>query len=393
MTISRNLKKELTQTFPGIKFSVTTHRRYVSVSWVMEIGTNATLANVKDIAKKHETVEHYGDSMYDTAWSTGYSVELSPTYTQERKDWAKEATEAKKYSDAKWNDTWKRFDNTETGKEDYWATKQYHKYLQNGVATAFIDEYGSEPYEKTRYYEDLKKQTETETETFKPEQEKVLDTEEIITPSNIYSLAEPIYIKGKFPTLNKQDWLEEYLNQTESNIVRVQISEIIELTPVDYETFTHSLLEHREWLDDKGGNNSTYETKYDDMISLRNDEEEYKKWLNEIYTIAVVVTNGSDYVLVDPQGYSYARYVGFGVNTTLDDILNTIKPETETSNLIQFPIATPEPQEQLQEQVLTVQDDFYTQAYKNWVDKLITKGEYTKIKSFDDWYSIAKDVI
>lgn len=394
------LKKDLKKEFPGIKFSVTSSRRSVNVSWEMGIITLATVSNVREIAKKHETLECFGDGMNDTAWSTGYDVSLSPSYTQERKDWARDSVIAKNYSDATWNDKWQRFDNTSTGKEDYWATKKYYEYLQNGVATALVDEHGSEPSEKRWYYQDLEKQAETVIET-STETIKIETVEEIITPSNIYSLAEPIYIQGKFPSLNKQDWLEDYVNQTESNIVKVKISEIIELTPQDYETFTYSLLMRREWLDGKGGNDSTYETEYEDMISLRNDKDEYKKWLKEVYTIAVVVTNGSDYILIDPQGYSYARYVGFGVNVKLEDILNkteTVEPEEikTDSNILQFP--TKNQTQNINDETINVNDyykskDFYSDIYKAWVNKMILNNQYEMIKSFDDWFSIAKDII
>ena len=37
--------------------------------------------------------------------------------------------------------------------------------------------------------------------------------------------------------------------------------------------------------------------------------------------------------------------------------------------------------------------DDYAQVYRKWVDKLVARGEYSKIKSYDEWYAIASEVM
>ena len=230
-------------------------------------------------------------------------------------------------------------------------------------------------------------------------------TQETITPIKINSLAEPIYIQGNYPSLNKCNTIQQYIRQEDNNRTLTQISKIVELSSKDYREFLQNLLHDHEWLNGEGGSDSFYKSPHgDDSMALINDEIELKKWLAERYTIALLVTNGSEYILVDPQGYRYARYVGFGVEMTLDDILKlsegtTTEPELEIaapepeSNLVPFkkpvPSSTPTPAQNPQ----SSEDVSFIQIYEAWVKKLITQGELNKIKSFDDWYAIASQVL
>lgn len=75
---SRALKTELTKTFPGVKFQVTTSGKRVYVEWLLEVGSAITKDAVKAIADKHETVQAHGDLMDDTRWYSGYSISLFP---------------------------------------------------------------------------------------------------------------------------------------------------------------------------------------------------------------------------------------------------------------------------------------------------------------------------
>lgn len=231
------------------------------------------------------------------------------------------------------------------------------------------------------------------------------ETQETITPIKINSLAEPIYIQGNYPSLNKCNTIQQYIRQEDNNRTLTQISKIVELSSKDYREFLQNLLHDHEWLNGEGGSDSFYKSPHgDNSIALINDKIELKKWLAERYTIALLVTNGSEYILVDPQGCRYARYVGFGVEMTLDDILKlsegtTTEPELEIaapepeSNLVPFkkpvPSSTPTPAQNPQ----SSEDVSFIQIYEAWVKKLITQGELNKIKSFDDWYAIASQVL
>jgi hypothetical protein len=94
-----------------------------------------------------------------------------------------------------------------------------------------------------------------------------------------------------WPTLNKQDQLEDYISQLRSRLIHMRevvIEDQVYLTSWEWEDFTHGLLTDRPWLKDTRG-------------------------------ITLVVSPGekaseSVGILVDTQGYEYARYVGFYID-------------------------------------------------------------------------------
>ena len=73
--------------------------------------------------------------------------------------------------------------------------------------------------------------------------------------------------------------------------------------------------------------------------------------------------------------------------------LNELAESEPESNLVQFkkpvPSSTPTPAQNPQ----SSEDVSFIQIYEAWVKKLITQGELNKIKSFDDWYAIASQVL
>lgn len=448
-TLSAVIKKELKQTFPEIKFSVTTRNGDVSVKWELPLGTDATVAAVKAICNKHQTVVHHGDLMNDTAWSSGSSVYTNPEYTQERKDWALEQTKARNFAGATWNERYQRFEEADGG-DAYHATKQYREYLENGVSSALVTEYGGEPWAKHWYYETLKKEeAQAESAPIEPETIEVKTPEpekKAIVPVSIQTVDSPVFIESNFPSQNKQCSIDAYYSQP-AKIGKAQIVKIVELTPEDYHTFIHELFGSHDWLKGEGGCGSHYQSKYgDDYDKLFNDEEEAAKWRRESYVCAVAVTDGKDYILVNPEGYNYARYAGFGTNQTLSSLLklaqvqlssafavaptepiapetdrkrcvrvakeiwptmfdakevesciedsaNTVAPAAPETNLILFP-SPKQPEVQPAAQTQSHEgDSFYLQSYQAWVDKLVARGEYGKLKSFDEWYAIAVDVM
>ena len=443
-TLSAAIKKELKKAFPGIKFSVTTRNDDVTVKWELPLGTDATVAAVKAICEKHETVVHHGDLMNDTAWSSGSSVYENPSYTQERKDWALEQTKARNFAGVTWNERHQRFEEAD-GRDAYHATKQYHEYLQNGVSCALINEYGGEPSDKFWYYERLKEeQAKLNPSTPQPEPEQVeSEIEAPIVPLRVYKIENEVYIQANFPSGNKRQWIDEYRSQP-TNVCQAKIVKVVHLTPEDYQRFIYSFLNDQEWLAGEGGSGSHYVSeKYgNDWDKLFSDELETEKWRRECYELSVLVTDGKEYVLANPEGHNYARYVGLPHERTLEFIIgktnlklataspepNAIsqlgtqaeepQPETEVkmfdaedvalcikdsaapiapatpeTNLIPFPSPKqPEPQPVAQPQS-NDGDSFYLQNYQAWVNKLVARGEYGKIKSFEEWYAIAVEVM
>ena len=413
MTISAVLKKELKQAFPEIKFSVTTRKSSddISVSWELTIGTTATNQAVSEVCKQYETIEYHGNGMNDTGYYSGFSVHVNPTSTQERKEWAVKATETHNFVGTAWDGTRQRFEESD-GRQAFHATKQYRKYCDNGVMSELLDEYGREPDSKRQYYEWLAKETQAEIQievsTVKPKQvepeiEPVVEVP--IIPIGVYPVHTEVYIKSSFPSLNKQDWITDYHSQA-SNVCQAKIVKIVYLGTEDYQTFLYSLLSSQEWLAKEGGSSSHYiSQKYgDDYDKLFKDKLEADRYRRECYEISILVTDRLEYILVNPEGYDYARYVGLPQHATLEYILEKSNVKLSTSsaakpvalpkietNLIAFPTPKqPEAQSVPQPQS---QDSDYVQIYQKWVDKLVARGEYSKIKSYDEWYAIASEVM
>jgi len=114
-------------------------------------------------------------------------------------------------------------------------------------------------------------------------------------------------IHSVWPTLNKQDTLARYVEQVRAmDFVpcQAEIAETIYLTIGEWEAFTKHLLDDRSWLSGKGGCTE-----------------------RGVRSVLLVVRPGETAqeslgILVDPQGYDYARYVGFYLDPERNLITN-----------------------------------------------------------------------
>jgi len=214
-TLAAALKKDLKQNFKDIKFSVTTKRNDVGVAWEMTLGTTATKQAVKEICKKHETVQYHGSLIDDTAWSSGTGVYYHPSYTQEMKDSAVAGViDYNKFADATWDDRYERFVQAD-GKEHLRATKLFYYYVENGVASQLIDEYGNEPSDKRWYYEKLNTPAPIELEP-------VLQPEPDSAPDCI-SLEEWVATKSKRNQLEEESALKSEIWELQQRLIALQL--------------------------------------------------------------------------------------------------------------------------------------------------------------------------
>jgi len=126
-----------------------------------------------------------------------------------------------------------------------------------------------------------------------------------------------LFVNAKFPSLNKNDFFEDYKSQLDETLVtKVLMQEIVILTNEDFEEFKYSLLNDQEWLSGKGGNDSDYKVSDDlglgrDLIWFDLTIEQQRLWIAQSYRLVIMVYNqNGEHILVDPQGYNYARYCG-----------------------------------------------------------------------------------
>ena len=117
------------------------------------------------------------------------------------------------------------------------------------------------------------------------------------------------------PTLNKQDRLEDYkrqtLNASEFNWEWGQVIERHELTTDEWKSFERGLLTNREWLAEKGGA-ATLNAAVADIPPQKMTRADMDAFRHGAYLLLLeVVSPEGELVYVDPEGYNYARYVGF----------------------------------------------------------------------------------
>ena len=122
------------------------------------------------------------------------------------------------------------------------------------------------------------------------------------------------FVSSKFPSLNKNDWFEDYESQLdETPVTKALVQELVILTNEDFNEFKYSLLNDQEWLAGKGGHDSEYEVS-DELEWFQLTEEQQRNWRAKAYRLTVMVQNQEgESILVDPQGHNYARYCGIAV--------------------------------------------------------------------------------
>jgi hypothetical protein len=125
----------------------------------------------------------------------------------------------------------------------------------------------------------------------------------------------PVFVDGvRFPRLNKQDFIGDYESQLANpdnyHVSRVRVTEVVELDAKLYDEFANNLLDDQPWLSGKGGTDSTYDVGDKSYFDLSDVEK--AAWKSGSYSLVIAVQCvGKSTLYVDPQGYSYARYVGF----------------------------------------------------------------------------------
>lgn len=86
-----------------------------------------------------------------------------------------------------------------------------------------------------------------------------------------------------------------------------KITDAVILTKEEMKDFRDNMLEDRNYLNEKGGTRCDLD--FDGKTEFYQlSEEEREVYYETCYALAVFVTDGTFSIVVDPQGYSYARY-------------------------------------------------------------------------------------
>jgi len=126
----------------------------------------------------------------------------------------------------------------------------------------------------------------------------------------------------KFPKLNKNETISQYRQelQRDYDTQRVLVNEIMLFNGTDFHAVCNNFLTDFDWLSGKGGFNSDYNPVDENGDTLPQDRlfggaypKELEAWRSQSYTIGLLCVNtaNDEMIVVDPEGYNYARYVGF----------------------------------------------------------------------------------
>jgi hypothetical protein len=122
-------------------------------------------------------------------------------------------------------------------------------------------------------------------------------------------------IQIALPRLNKNDHIEDYIKQLragdyETNWARVERT--YKMDAPTWNRFVQNLLEDQDWLAGKGGCCS-WTLPDADYFDLKSDAER-AEWKRGVFIVVIAVCAPSGQTIyIDPQGYNYARYVGFAL--------------------------------------------------------------------------------
>lgn len=159
----------------------------------------------------------------------------------------------------------------------------------------------------------------------------------------------------KFASLNKNDSLVQYeyytFEEEDYYTSEVKIEMIVTMTGEEFENFSNDLLANNEWMKGHGGNSSHYQMpeQYKDVDFFGLPSHIVEEWRKEVYChgIAVVNEETKNYIIVDPQGYTYARYVGFTEDYQLSGKLEEFLQEMAIKQTMQ----------EIEEEAVTITED------------------------------------
>lgn len=157
----------------------------------------------------------------------------------------------------------------------YYSDCQEYKENQRKEYEAQQEEYNKQRAESDKLYNDNVK-------IDKIENVKIINVED-----------RDIFVLALEPSCNKNNWKITNDKEIEesSHLTKYKITDIVELNEDEYNYFSFNLLNDYEFLSGKGGSES---------------DDTTEKFL---YSYAVAVyCKGKEILIIDPQGYSYARY-------------------------------------------------------------------------------------
>lgn len=368
-TIGAEIKKELGAKFPGIKFSV----RYssysggdsVDISWLYgpttdEVRTITDLyqgghfngmEDIYEYSEPQQIIDNKGElrvrptakyvhvsRSYSTDYSTSEAENLIAQFICERQNIEHEGEpiHASKYVNGSYrrvsDEVYKALSRTSFKTSNPTITGV--GYIGGDYALAYTETVNGETHEVTvndllitdykhelEYYKNwLKEETKKKEEFSKlyydlrnqVEQEK----KDRLKPTLLNVEDQKIFVTdGQYAHMNKNDNLQTYIQEVATgdySTEETKITEVIYTTDEGYEFLKENLLTDFDYLKGKGGTNSHYKLpeEYENASYFNWPHEVQEAFKKQAYREGVLVYHPTkDLFIIDPQGYSYARYV------------------------------------------------------------------------------------
>jgi len=153
-------------------------------------------------------------------------------------------------------------------------------------------------------------------------------------------MSEPTLVIARWPRLNKQNRLSEYVAQLDRardyTTEKVRVVESIELSTELWADFTGDLLKDRAWLKGKGGCDSSATGAWREQPVRTWTPDQIEEFRAGSFRLAIEVIGPADrFLYVDPQGCGYARYVGFPIGQSAPARVGTLavegRPQTKAA--------------------------------------------------------------
>jgi len=167
------------------------------------------------------------------------------------------------------------------------------------------------------------------------------------TPARAPRFAVGQRLRAEWPTLNKRCTLAEYREQSDRTVDLCQVARVLELPRAEFFAFTEALMNNRADLG-TGGHDSDADlpANWDYFTGTEEEREAFRAQAYRLVTVVLLqgAEDDRETFLVDAQGYTYARYVGFlcGAARPRLRLVPPPAPEPEPAPVVEVPALSPE---------------------------------------------------
>jgi hypothetical protein len=343
--IAAQLRKEFKAKYPSTKFSVTSTHNAVKVFYTDGPIASEVEAEVEKYSGRREydhnycdygkniPVEFKGEQRYTNLIYASVNREYSPEFLQSVVDHVK-STYAGKENDgvkiAEHRDGTAYFDSS-----NYEAVYNYREVVRRCDGYSPVAEQEAARWakkeEETQLYL-MQKEIDNMLSEVAVEEEKEIIAK--IVPTSIEDVQEQgLFCTALFSKMNKLNSVAEYIEECNSGNFKVRdclIQRIVTFSVEAYDAYSEFLMESFDWLTEMGGTETRAKLReVNDWCDYT--EQEKDEWRSQSYDKCVLVVCNCDKgnlripLLVDPQGYTYARYVGIAGYDNAAKVLEQVK--------------------------------------------------------------------